>query len=577
MCAHVQVVQWCDDSTIVADLRVHDRSPLFLMQYTVSVMCLAYEQIIKERGGVLSTEENFRQGEGLLMQIGMSQAHDGAHEMPVEQTFNSIQNHGPALMSQAKADADSFVNNRSMHHSNSIRHNNGSTVESPLKGGQASTPQAKQLNATDMSGYEIRHVHGALSVNAMRDQQIGKEVKSPTKEARNDRDSVGQHDIRSYPFLSLGERNVKAWARVRRNYAPADGGLTAVQMVGYVSHVMSFVSAGVVMYPSVPSEKFGAGGQDFFDGVDATSFYPSLWEVTVTIASVAQVMLEIQYIGVLVENRVAGLPQDKITALWEGSRPIFMDFFVPFFCVDVAIKLIAFQGPRGYFSSAINRVDFVVTFLDTLGSATWRLPNMSILRVSRWLVQLYLCRSLSSFNRVVSNVGDWLNAVYSILIVLFFIVLLAITGQQMFAGTSQSPQGIVYYQDFFSAFLDVVSLVSADGVGDMMIAGMTGGVQSVVFIVMACFLLKAIVLHVMIAVMTHNFEVLFHGSIGNHIAKSQFYFSPDDLAALQESEIVKIQYQIFFSKTLKDPQALVWNETDHHHEVRSYDVCAISP
>ena len=521
------------------------------MQYTVSVMCLAYEQIIKDRDGVLSTDENFRHGEGLLMQIGMDQARDSAHEMPLEQTVNSIHNHGPVSRSQAKVDADSFVNNRSTHlsssihhsssmhhgssihhsssmqHSSSIHHNNGSIVESPLKGGQARTPQAKQLDATDTSEYDIRHVHGALSVNAMRDQQNCKEVKSPTKETRKDQESIGKHDIRSYPFLSLGERNVKAWARIRRTYAPTDGGFTAVQVVGYVSHVISFVFAGVVMYPSIPSEQFGAGGGDFFDGVDATSFYPSLWEVTVTIASVAQVMLEIQYIGVLVENRVAGLPQDKVIALWEESRPLFMDFFVPFFCADVAIKLIAFQGPKGYFSSAINRVDFVVTFLDTLGSATWRLPNMSILRVSRWLVQLYLCRSLSSFNRVVSSVGDWLNAVYSILIVIFFIVLLAITGQQMYAGTSQSPKGIVYYQDFFSAFLDVVSLVSADGVGDMMIAGMTGGVQSVVFIVMSCFLLKAIVLHVMIAVMTHNFEVVLHESIGNPIAKSLLRFSPD--------------------------------------------------
>lgn len=495
----------CDYSMAVSDQKLRARRPLFLMQYTVSIMCLAYEQIIKERGIAVSTEEKFRQWEGLLMQIGLSQAHSSAHELVVEHSANSIHNDWPASRTQAKLDASSFVNIRSFNH------NHASIVESPLKGGHATTAAAKQLIATDLNTTDqiITGINGVVSVTA-RQGQHDEEAKSHPEEAKKHTGTTRDRDVRNYPFHSFGEINVKALVRIRRHYAPAGGDLTAVQMVAYVSHVISFALAGVVMYPSIPSEQFGAGGEHFFDGVDSITFNPSFWEVAVTMASIAQVLLEIQYIGVLVENRMMGLPQDRIIALWEEGRPWYMDLFVPFFCVDVVIKLVAFQGPRAYFGTAVNRVDFVVTFLDTLGSVTWRLPNVSVLRVSRWLVQLYLCRRLCSFHRVVSNVGDWLNAVYSILIVLFFILLLAITGQQMCAGTSESPKGITYYQDFFSSFVDVVSLVSADGVGDMMIAGMTGGVQSIIFIVVSCFLLKAIVLHVMIAVMTHNFEVLLY-------------------------------------------------------------------
>lgn len=457
------------------------------MKFTVSMMILAYEQIVSHKDAGTS-KSHAMTGKSLLLQIGLEEAPNYLHRTldkdsqdPVNTTVKTTNN-----MDNSELDV--------------LPATPAKTLASPAK----STALAPLHKSVSMSNRASLYSHSA-DIDKSRLARLGRlGVEGSVHGLGNQK--VIQDEGRSFPFQSLGELNRKALKRIRAQYALQGVKLDIKQSAAFVMHTVSYIFAGIIMFPGMPCETHAAGGVGQFDGVDARTFSPSYWEVAITALSLAQVFLEVQYFQVLVDGRMRGVPAQVIIDMWDEAKPMYMGMFVPIFCIDAAMKIIAFRGPRGYLGTALNRVDFVATLLDTIGSLSWRLPNMCSLRIFRWLVMLYLCRRLSSFHRVISKVGSWFNA-FSVVIVIFFILLLAISGQQMFAGSSMSSSGTYYFCDFFAACFDVVSLISTDGVSEMMYAGMGAGIQTIVFLVFACFVLKIMILNVMTAVMTHNFEV----------------------------------------------------------------------
>ena len=51
----------------------------------------------------------------------------------------------------------------------------------------------------------------------------------------------------------------------------------------------AYCISGITMYPAVPSEQYGAGGTEVFNGVDPKTKKLSLWELMMTAIATAQV------------------------------------------------------------------------------------------------------------------------------------------------------------------------------------------------------------------------------------------------------------------------------------------------
>ena len=426
------------------------------MQYTVSMMCLAYEQTLDENNN--KEIDVMKKSDGLLLQIGLKESNTHIADL-----LNTSTVSGASPIKKGR--------NAKGEHTRSLAQNKNRASGSP--------------NDDDP--------------NALKDRSLA---------VQNSRLGKPDGDVRSYPFDSFpSSLNKKSFANIRGRYAPAGVVLNLQTGLAYMGHGLSFCLAGIIMYPGRPSELYGAGGPNLFLGVDSITSIPSHWELGVTVLSFLQVFLELAQTHSLVQDRLMGVSNGDVAEIWASQRPWYLQLFVVCFCLDVLVKMVAFQGVSKYWQSSLNRADFLATVLDTLSNIGWHLPNLSAFRILRWLMMLCLSRRLSNFHRILRSMGSLQLALSSTSIVFFYVILLSIAGQQMYAGSTESPLGRIYFGDFLASVIDIVSLFSSDTVSDIMYSGMTTGTHTIIFLVCACFLLKIIVLHMMIAVMTHNFEV----------------------------------------------------------------------
>ncbi len=164
--------------------------------------------------------------------------------------------------------------------------------------------------------------------------------------------------------------------------------------------VVAYCCAGLIMYPFMPSEVYGADGNNgrnsSFNGSDQQTGQLAYWEYVVSLIGVVDVVSTLINGANLAALRFAGVDanlDDVVDASLENA-------LIVFFCLDALVKMVAYKSMRAYIRSTLNNVDLVCTVLVVVGALTWRCPSVAGLRVLRLICVLNMAWDLSNFRRV---------------------------------------------------------------------------------------------------------------------------------------------------------------------------------
>ena len=341
-----------------------------------------------------------------------------------------------------------------------------------------------------------------------------------------------EEEVWSYPIEKDGHLNHDALDRIMRH-----SNLEAEEMRSrYVAlildwwHVAAYFCAGLIMYPEEPSEMFGAGSVDApFAGGRGV---PSRWETLVTMVALFQIVWSFRDTVIAIDGRAHG--GDFAINLAEED-PLFWPLMA-FFLLDFAIKIIAFKRPWAFFRNRLNIVDLFANFSILLAAHTWMEPDMIALRFLRIITVVlrveYLVHVHKVLKRAFGSVANW---VQSMVLTGFFVILLALIGQQLFAGAILAGHDRLYFGSFWMSCISTVNLSTYDGLSNMIEQGLTAGIQTAFFLILCVFILKTIISKIQIPMIIWHFE---------------------------EAEVIKIQYQIYFGKAIGDGalvNALAWS------------------
>jgi hypothetical protein len=138
-----------------------------------------------------------------------------------------------------------------------------------------------------------------------------------------------------------------------------------------------------------------------------------------------------------------------------------------------------------------------------------RCPSLRGLRVIRIGTVLCLGKRWSNFYKVASPPGGLGYGLTAVALPLFFIMMLAITGQQMFGGANVdgSGQERSFFGTFYLSFVSMIQLATQDKLLEMLNQGLSVGPHTVVFLILTCLLLNVVFLKLMIAIFHFHFEL----------------------------------------------------------------------
>jgi hypothetical protein len=142
-------------------------------------------------------------------------------------------------------------------------------------------------------------------------------------------------------------------------------------------------------------------------------------------------------------------------------------YFTYFFAIEITLKLIAAGNPVAYLrSNMMNIFDFAVVVATVFSSfmsfnTGINLPNINVLRSLRLFRLLILVRGLTGFQSLIHRAfGSPARLAAAYAIIVFFIVLLALTGQQLSIANSFSR---VNFDTFGNSFISVTMYITKFG------------------------------------------------------------------------------------------------------------------
>jgi hypothetical protein len=216
---------------------------------------------------------------------------------------------------------------------------------------------------------------------------------------------------------------------------------------------LCYVAAVIVMYPNkvLPLPE---GGTLFHAFQDHTSFA----EILVNIHIIVNAVIISQGQSLQEDGSVSGAFKDG------GAVEL---YFTYFFAVEMILKLLAAGNPLKYLrASAMNVFDFAVVIITVMTSfmsfnSEGSFPNLTVLRTLRVFRLLILVRGFEGFQSVIRRAfGSPSRLIAAYGIILFFIVLLALTGQQLSVGNSFSR---VNFDTFGNSFISVTMYITKFG------------------------------------------------------------------------------------------------------------------
>ena len=343
-------------------------------------------------------------------------------------------------------------------------------------------------------------------------------------------------DVDSHPLLNVYlELNMEAFERIQKRVKETHGQDSKIVQFWTIGFDMiAYVLAAMIMYPVPASEVYGAKGwhgSSIFGVV-------SHWEMGVTALSVVEVVSQIVLSYSRINSRLEGFePPDEQS--YDGLSWIIWAVFV----ADMLIKMIAFKGPMQYVQSSLNQLDLATTTAQLCGMMTWMHPNLAGLRVTRWICVLALARKFSKFHTLVEKAfGTLSQSVLAIFIIVFFLVTVAIAGQQIFAGADWTDYPRPYFGTFYESLVSVIEVSSNGGLVSMLNYGLTVGPHTCVYLILSTLFVNLLLVRLMIPFMLKNCD---------------------------ESEKFKIRYQIFFGQILGG-NALLWEHTKEHARLLAF-------
>ena len=142
-------------------------------------------------------------------------------------------------------------------------------------------------------------------------------------------------------------------------------------------------------------------------------------------------------------------------------------YFTDFFAAEMLLKLVAAGSPLKYLRTNLLHVfDLIVVIATLLASfaaftENLSLPNINVLRSLRLFRLFILARGLTGFQSLIQRAfGSPARLVAAYAIIMFFIVLLALTGQQLSVGESFSR---VNFDTFGNSFVTITMYVTKFG------------------------------------------------------------------------------------------------------------------
>ena len=343
-------------------------------------------------------------------------------------------------------------------------------------------------------------------------------------------------DVISFPFVNYQlEVNVEAFARIKKRVAETNSQDSKIVRGLRIGRDMTcYVVGSAVMYPSPSSEMHGALG---WHG-SSNSGVLSHWEVFITALSVLEVANDVALSYDRIQSRKDGL-EPPTEQSYGGLSLVIWAIFV----ADIAIKIIAYKGPWPYLNSTLNQLDLTVTMLQFVGQMTWKHPNLACLRISRWITVLALARKFSNFHELLEKAfGSLFEAITAISVIFFSLCLIAVFGQQIFAGADWAEYPRPYFSTFYLSLVSVIEFSSNGGLLNMLQQGMTTGIYTGFFLIPCTIFVNLLLLRLLIPFM---------------------------LQKCDESEMFKIRYQIFFGSVIgKD--ALIWKNTKQHARLLAF-------
>ncbi len=216
---------------------------------------------------------------------------------------------------------------------------------------------------------------------------------------------------------------------------------------------MCYWASVVIMYPNrvLPLPE---GGTLFHSFHDRTAISDIIVNIHIIVNAI--IISQSQYLS---ENSASG------NAFSDGGAVEL--YFTYFFALEMLFKLLAAGNPIKYLRSNImNIFDFIVVIVTVITSLSSfnsgvNLPNMNVLRILRVFRLLILARGFTGFQALIRRAfgsPSRLIAAYSIII--FFIVLLALTGQQLSVDNSFSR---VNFDTFGNSFVSVTMFITKFG------------------------------------------------------------------------------------------------------------------
>ena len=343
-------------------------------------------------------------------------------------------------------------------------------------------------------------------------------------------------DVCSMPLLTWYlDVNVEAFERIQQRVAETAGHSSKVAQLCKTSLDMtSYVVAAAIMYPSPPSEMYGARG---WNG-SSTSGVLAHWEWGVTALSVLEIAFHFRASADRIQTRQDGY---EMTTGQASERLSWMIWSL--FAFDMILKLVAFKGPQYYMHSTLNQVDTVATTIQLIGMVTWKHPNLSGLRVMRWISVLALARNVTNFHDFLEKAfGSLTEPIIATCWIFLFLTFIAVFGEQIFAGADYTDFPRPYFSTFYQSLVSVVELSTNDSLTNMIRQGKTVGIYTIVFLILTVFIVNLLLLRLMIPFM---------------------------LQKCDESEIFKIRYQLFFGRVQRD-DCLIWTHQHQHVKLLAF-------